>query len=484
VSANFNFCTIFQESPRTEDARSTVTDEWDENNQSWDSDSRIIQEFSGDTLDELIFQERGSQGAWRDTARATPEYDSSDRLTLCTLESKQQDGSYVNSLRNDFQYNANGRPDTLLTQAWDSTDANPNGEWVNSFRSTFEYDGNGNDTQQVDQFWNSSNQTWINSQRFTRTYDSQDRLEEELQEVRDFTNGGWENSSRSQFTYNSDSTVELEESWDGSMWVNDARFTTMLNSSDLPTETLTEEWDGSDWINDERSTNSYTTHNSTQKFEMVLDEEWDGGAGAWVNDSRTRFSYTSIIPVELAHFEAQRIEEGAVRLTWQTASETNNTGFAVQRQTSPSASWSQIQFVEGAGTTSEPQSYRFTDRGVPYAAETVHYRLRQVDLDGSTHLSDVVAVRLGAPERLALLAPFPNPAQSQATVRYELPEATDVEIGVYDLLGRRVATPVDKQGSAGRSQFQFRTRQLPSGTYLLRLQTSDQVQTQRLTVVK
>jgi hypothetical protein len=43
-----------------------------------------------------------------------------------------------------------------------------------------------------------------------------------------------------------------------------------------------------------------------------------------------------------------------------------------------------VGFVDGAGTTSEAQSYRFTDAQVPYEASEVTYRLTQVDTDGTT----------------------------------------------------------------------------------------------------
>lgn len=184
-----------------------------------------------------------------------------------------------------------------------------------------------------------------------------------------------------------------------------------------------------------------------------------------------------------------------MRLTWQTTNETNNSGFNVQRRigdanppeterTSAGAAWTSVDFIEGTGTTSKPQSYQCTDRSVPYEAETVRYRLKQVDLDGTTHLSDAVEVRLGTPNRLALQTPFPNPSQGQATVRYALPKQTEVQIAVYDMLGRRVAPPIDGQKAAGRAQLQLRTQDLPSGTYLLRLQTAEQTRTRRLTVVE
>lgn len=483
--ADVNFCTILQESPRTEDARSAVLDNWNASNGSWESQNRIIQTFNGDSLTELTIQERTESRAWRDTARTTPEYDSSDRLDLCTVKVRKDD-EFVNALRSDHEYNASGFLETQLIQLWDSTDANPNGEWVNFVRTTFEYDGSGNDTLETSEVWEANTGTWFNGERIHRMYDTQDRIELERQENWNLVDQAWENQRRTQFTYASDSTVALVQASENNSWVNDERRITMLNSSDLPTETRTEDWDGSGWINDERSTNTYTTHEGTEKFSEILFQDWDAGTVAWVDSNRTRLSYTDIIPVELAHFEAQRSGENEIRLTWQTASETNNSGFAVQRQAKSgmAVSWSTVHFAEGAGTTSESQTYQFTDRSVPYEAETVRYRLKQVDLDGTTHLSNVVDVHLGPPARLVLHAPFPNPSRNETTVRYELPAATEVQIAVYDVLGRRVATPVDERKEAEPVQFQLRTQQLPSGTYILRLRAAEQARTQRLTVVK
>ncbi|MFB6278024.1 MAG: T9SS type A sorting domain-containing protein [Salinibacter sp.] len=491
-SVHFNFCTIYQQSPQTEDARSVATDEWNASNGSWESQTRLVQEFEGGTLDSLFVQEL-VDGTWTDTSRVGSEYDASNRLTLCTVKTSTDSG-FENSLRTDLQYNSDGRLETVVSQIWNAN----NEDWTDFRRSTFQYNSDGNDTLEVVESWDVINQTWENFRRFERMYDAQNRLDLVRRDSWNGNTDTWESDVRIDVSYSSGSTVEIEDIWDGSSWNPDERRTTYLNSSSgLPDSTLTEDWDtaASDWVNDVRSTNSYTTHENTKKLERIVTEDWDANASEWNNTTRLRFSYTSIIPVELAQFKAQRTGEGAVQLTWQTASETNNSGFAVQRrvfdasapgarQASPSTSWTTVQFIEGAGTTSEPKSYQFTDETVPYEAETARYRLKQVDLDGTTDLSKVVEVDLSAPDQLALRAPFPNPSQDQATVRYGLPEATEVQIAVYDLLGRRVATPVDGRKTAGRAEFQLQTQQLPSGTYILRLQTAEQTRTQRLTVVK
>ncbi|MFB6279139.1 MAG: T9SS type A sorting domain-containing protein [Salinibacter sp.] len=196
------------------------------------------------------------------------------------------------------------------------------------------------------------------------------------------------------------------------------------------------------------------------------------------------------LPVELAGLNAQP-DEQAVELTWQTLSEQNNAGFEVQRKVlsarSEGSSWSSLGFVESkasGGTTPETIRYQFRDPALPFEARRVAYRLRQVDTDGTAHLSEKTSVQLGAPDRLALHGSFPNPVRGQTTVRYELPETAEVRLLLYNVLGQRVATLVDEQQPAGRKQIQFEAPELASGTYLLRLTAGGQTRSRKLTILR
>jgi hypothetical protein len=202
---------------------------------------------------------------------------------------------------------------------------------------------------------------------------------------------------------------------------------------------------------------------------------------------RLRVGPTSTIPVELTGIEATRGERG-VRLTWRTASETNNAGFRIlrmgERGNGREGEWRDIGFVEGSGTTSEPQTYRFTDADVPFAADSLTYRLKQVDTDGTTHLSDVITVGRRAVQAVQLHGSFPNPARTKATIRYALPRAADVRLEVYDLLGRRVMTLAEGRQEPGRRQIQIDASRLSSGTYVYRLVAGGVATSRKLTVVR
>ena len=89
-----------------------------------------------------------------------------------------------------------------------------------------------------------------------------------------------------------------------------------------------------------------------------------------------------------------------------------------------------------------------------------------------------------APEQLALHAATPNPVQTSTEIRYDLPEPAEIELTVYDLMGREVRRLATGSQGRGSHRVRFDTAALPSGVYLVRLQDGRRQLTQRITVVK
>ncbi len=87
------------------------------------------------------------------------------------------------------------------------------------------------------------------------------------------------------------------------------------------------------------------------------------------------------------------------------------------------------------------------------------------------------------PEEVRLTS-YPNPVQRQGTLEYTLPEAGEVSLKVYDVLGRRVATLAEGRKQAGRHEVSIRAGDLPSGAYFGRLEAGGETRTQKITVVR
>ncbi len=88
------------------------------------------------------------------------------------------------------------------------------------------------------------------------------------------------------------------------------------------------------------------------------------------------------------------------------------------------------------------------------------------------------------PRKIRLRKNYPNPFNPSTTLRYELPRPTDVDLHVFDLMGRKVATLVDRPQPAGLHSVTFDGSDLPSGLYLYRLETPSQTITRQMVLVK
>ena len=192
------------------------------------------------------------------------------------------------------------------------------------------------------------------------------------------------------------------------------------------------------------------------------------------------------LPVELASMEATRAGDSTVELTWQTASETGNAGFRVQHRTRSDSGWTRIGFVESkaaGGTSTEALRYRYAAEDLSVGAH--QFRLRQVDLDGSAHVHDPVAVELRMQEALRLSGPAPNPVRGAATVSFAVKEKTEARLTLYNTLGQRVRTLYRGTPGAGEARtVRLAAGDLASGVYFLRLRADGQTRTRRVTVVR
>lgn len=165
------------------------------------------------------------------------------------------------------------------------------------------------------------------------------------------------------------------------------------------------------------------------------------------------------LPVTLVYFNAEKTPGGAM-LSWQTASETNHKEFVIERSTN-ARYFKGIGTLEGNGDSKQTRNYQFPDFA-PAADSINYYRLRQVDLDGTTTCSRIVALNFAQDE--ASLAPFPNPARNEVKIDVK-GLAGALNVSVANTQGKVVLTRIFE--NSGESVLLKDMDELPAGVYIL-----------------
>jgi photosystem II stability/assembly factor-like uncharacterized protein len=231
--------------------------------------------------------------------------------------------------------------------------------------------------------------------------------------------------------------------------------------------------DGANW------TTQYTSPTAGQFYHIAKSR-----TGLWAVAVRSDggiSSYIIIVPVELTSFTASTNNLGQVVLNWHTATETNNRGFEIERM-SANSEYVTIGYVDGAGTTTEPQSYSFIDQNVNSGNYT--YRLKQLDFNGTFEYSNEVEVTVTAPMTFDLAQNYPNPFNPSTSINFSVPEAGYVTLTVYNPIGQEVGVLVNGVVTAGSHEATFNAQSLPSGTYFYKLQSGNSVMVKKMVLLK
>jgi hypothetical protein len=204
-----------------------------------------------------------------------------------------------------------------------------------------------------------------------------------------------------------------------------------------------------------------------------------------IDGIRVATDWELVVPVELASFTAEATD-GTVILNWSTATETNNSGFEIQRKDG-SNEFTEIGFISGYGTTSENKSYRFVDGNLAVGNYT--YRLKQIDFDGTFSYSNEVDVVISSPAQFELAQNFPNPFNPNTKINFNLAVDSKVSLKVFNIVGQEVATLINSNLVAGVNSINFDASELNSGVYLYRLEAtgidgSNFVDIKKMTLIK
>jgi hypothetical protein len=89
------------------------------------------------------------------------------------------------------------------------------------------------------------------------------------------------------------------------------------------------------------------------------------------------------------------------------------------------------------------------------------------------------------PTEYSLYNNYPNPFNPTTAIRFDIPERTNVELVVYDILGRRVKSLIsDEVRNPGRYEISFNGSSLASGVYIYKITTKNYSQARKMLLIK
>ena len=210
---------------------------------------------------------------------------------------------------------------------------------------------------------------------------------------------------------------------------------------------------------------------------------YNGTGGASANTANWRIDDLSLTltveaavtaPVELKNIQVSK-KNAAAQLSWQTATENNNSHFDIERS-NDGVKFSKLDAIKGHGTTNIVQDYTFMDDAP--LKNINYYRLRQVDFDGKETISKTVSINF---EGKGQAKSKVYPTLVKDAVNIELSENTKAEISVRDLTGRVVLTQNTPEGiNEGVTLSTLNLISLNSGMYLLSIRSNEGVETVKI----
>ena len=191
--------------------------------------------------------------------------------------------------------------------------------------------------------------------------------------------------------------------------------------------------------------------------------------------------FGGVLPIEWTSFEGYQVGRNAeVELEMTSATETNVRQIEVERADVQEGSTGEeigsygvVERLSPKGSATRGSSYSVRDRGVEYG-RTYAYRLVTVDADGVRTVDRETRVTVsGAVTGAATLTVEPNPVVERGVIRYAVSAGDAARVSIYDAAGRLVKQAENRAG--GEGTVEVAGGELPSGTYMVRLETTSGV---------
>ncbi len=205
----------------------------------------------------------------------------------------------------------------------------------------------------------------------------------------------------------------------------------------------------------------------------------DGFAAATSNTATVTINFASggSLPTKLISFTAM-FNNGQADLKWTTATENNLSHFVVEKSIDgKNFSNEAIEFAFGNST--ERKNYSFTDNTFSSQTAIIYYRIRSVDHDGKSDLSETRMIRIGKQNGGSIsVLTYPNPVKTE--LRITIPASWQGKKLNYEVFGNNGQTVIKNEVVSSNQTETMNVSKLAPGFYLIKISCNNEIAEQKM----
>jgi hypothetical protein len=320
-------------------------------------------------------------------------------------------------------------------------------DWLFTSRYVYEYDSSYNQIKETFQILPGS--SWENFHRLLYEYDYQNNMTVEIYQL--WQDSGWVSYERSLFTYDSNNNCieHLHLMSSGDIFVNRSRCFYTYDSSNRKIGHIQQLFENSVWVDWYRH-NIYD-YDSNGNLIFVLGQLWTDSV--WMDQWKDYYEYDS---------NNNMIEEIGIYswdgIEWESSAKFSNdydaNNYITETIRQDWDAWDSLKWVN------------------------VHKWIYEYE-----EITDIDEKEIRV-NNFALSQNYPNPFNPTTKIRYSIPNQGFVTLKVFDVLGREIATLVNKEQPVGNYEVEFDASSLTSGIYFYRIQAGEFVETKKMVLMK
>jgi len=402
---------------------------------------------------------------------------------LTSLMQDDDNGSWVNSTKEELTYDEAGNNLSSIWKFWDEN------AWVNSSRSTYTYSADHSMLSALYEYWDDD--VWKYNQMDTYSYNTGGQVVSHVVQV--WSDGNWNNYSKDIYVYDDlgNLLTSLGEMWQTGVWREDQRYTYTYNEYNNLITSLFEQWQDGLWVSVSRDSSEY---NAANKKTYWLSQIWNDSV--WINQSNTVYTYN-----ELDYLQT------LTNQTWQNDSWQNNLyktftyGIYGGIETTVTSSWSDNDWVNWSMNQYVYDDYGNALFGNYFFWEGNGWTQNQegpleMYYDYCTTINDYfgyfaeahyVSMMVGIADINASfesMVCYPNPAKDVVNIKFNTVNHNFCNVSLFTLSGQKVKTAYNGQLNAGIHYFKINSADLAQGIYVLKLFADNKLKTSKLEIIK